>query len=169
MRFTDLVGWCGLALQNLDTGGGDPGAAPSPGDPPRVASQIESVPTRPMGAPLRLLVVEDSFMTARLLVRMVEDLGVKVIGPAPSVNRAMALLDEGECDGAILDINLGNESVEPVAKRLADSGLPFIFVSGYSSPDFVDDRFKGRRLLHKPVDPQAFKQALADSFQSPHG
>lgn len=102
---------------------------------------------------LRILVVEDSFLTARSLIRLLEDLGVNVLGPAPSVKRAMSLLDANSCDGALLDINLGIETVEPVAERLDNAGIPFLFVSGYSSPKLVNPRYKDRPLVAKPVDP----------------
>ena len=116
---------------------------------------------------LRVLVVEDSFMTARMIVRMLESFGAEVVGPASSVKAAMKLLDTQMPDGAVLDINLGAETVEPVAKRLEENGLPFFFVSGYSSPKSVlsDPRFKERRLLPKPVDPRDFQTAVCETMQ----
>jgi CheY-like chemotaxis protein len=115
---------------------------------------------------MRILIVEDSYMTARSLVRLVEDLGGVVVGPAHSVASAMQLLDTGGCDAAVLDINLGSETVEPVAERLDDTGRPFFFVSGYSSPKLMNPRFKARILLAKPVDPTIFRRTASQMFGS---
>jgi DNA-binding response OmpR family regulator len=115
---------------------------------------------------LRILVVEDSYMTARAIARMLQELGAEVLGPVPSVQKAMAVLDRGGCDAAVLDINLGNETVEPVAQRLEESGLPYLFVSGYSSPKsmMLDARFRRHRLLPKPVEPIMFHEAIESEF-----
>ena len=118
------------------------------------------------GRALKILVVEDSFMTARSLARMLQDLGAEVLGPAPTVKKAMDLLDAGDCDAAVLDINLGNETVEPVAKRLHEGGRPFIFVSGYASPKtlLTHPDYRRHRLVPKPVEPASFRQTLAEEF-----
>ncbi len=117
---------------------------------------------------MRVLVVEDSFMTARGIAHLLQELGAEVLGPVPSVVKAMELLDLGKCDAAVLDINLGNETVEPVAKRLEESGLPYFFVSGYASPKSMlsDARYRRRRLLPKPVEPIMFREAFSAEFGS---
>jgi CheY-like chemotaxis protein len=119
-----------------------------------------------LGRALRVLIVEDSFMTARALTRMLQDFGAEVIGPVPTVKRAMEILDSGACDAALLDINLGSETVEPVAARLDQTGMPFMFVSGYTSPKQIleDPRYKGRRLVSKPIEPRILQQAFAEVF-----
>jgi CheY-like chemotaxis protein len=117
---------------------------------------------------LRILVVEDSFMTARSIARMLEELGVQVLGPVPSVLKAMEILDAVGCDAALLDINLGNETVEPVAQRLDAQHIPFFFVSGYASPKTMlqNPRYKSRRLVPKPVEPHLLRSAVREVFHS---
>jgi two-component SAPR family response regulator len=113
---------------------------------------------------IRVLVVEDSFFAAQTLVRLVHDFGAEVVGPAPSVGRAMDLLEREGCDAAVLDINLGSETVEPVAEALDRLGRPFVFVTGYASPGFLSDRFKGHKTLPKPVEPETFLKTIAEEF-----
>lgn len=119
-----------------------------------------------IGRALRVLIVEDSFMTARALTRLVEEFGAEVIGPVPSVKRAMEALDAGRCDAALLDINLGNETVEAVATRLEQEGVPFVFVSGYTSPKQLleNPKFKGKKLVAKPVEPIVLREAYSEVF-----
>lgn len=115
---------------------------------------------------MRVLVVEDSFMAASAMVEALVDLGMEVVGPAPTVQAAMRHLDQSRCDGALLDINLGGETSEGVAWRLDRQGIPFIFVSGYESPLQLlkNENFRGRRLLSKPLEADALRKAVEEEF-----
>ena len=126
---------------------------------------LSSDPT-PSSRHMRVLVVEDSYLAARSLARMRQDLGAEVVGPAPSVQAAMSLIESKGCDAAVLDINLGSETVEPIARRLDDEGRPYFFISGYASPKtmLADPRFASRRLLSKPVEPVLLNRAVAEEF-----
>ena len=80
---------------------------------------------------LRLLVVEDEALVAMALEDMLGDLGCVVVDVAGTLARGVALAEKLAIDGAILDINLGGEKVFPVAERLAERGVPFVFCTGY--------------------------------------
>lgn len=103
---------------------------------------------------LRLLVVEDEALVARLLAELLATFGCKVAGIAASTAEAMQLIDASGADlqGALLDINLNGESVYPVAERLGELRLPFAFVTGYDD-DAIDPRFARAPVLHKPFRP----------------
>lgn len=118
---------------------------------------------------LRVLLVEDVFLTAFRLKTIVESFGCNVIGPAPSVDDALALIDSDGCDAALLDINLGDESVEPVARRLLQSDVPFVFVTGYASPPRDSPLFRERPRLLKPLDPQLLQRVMRREFLAPGG
>lgn len=85
-----------------------------------------------MAKPSRILLVEDEPMIAFALEDMVLDLGYEVIGPAYRLSDALRLAGEGAIDGAILDVNLNEESSFPVADLLRDRGVPFLFATGYA-------------------------------------
>ncbi|RYF21224.1 MAG: response regulator [Oxalobacteraceae bacterium] len=94
------------------------------------------------GRPLenrRILVVEDEFFMADELRQKLEAAGALVIGPAPSVERALALIkDEITIDAALLDVNLGGNMSYPVAEALIVRSVPFIFTSGYDESVFSE-------------------------------
>lgn len=113
---------------------------------------------------LRVLIVEDAFLVAVRLQQMVEDLGCEVIGPVPTVADAMEAIAQGQCEAAILDINLGDETAEPIAERLESIGLPFFFVTGYASPTRLGQRFGHTRRLRKPVDPAVLETTMLTMF-----
>ena len=81
----------------------------------------------------RILVVEDEALVASLLEDDLRSTGAEVIGPARSVDEALLLIAaaEGRLSAAVLDFNLNGTMVSPVADRLADLGVPFIFATGY--------------------------------------
>ena len=57
-------------------------------------------------AGLRLLVVEDEYMIAEHISMLLEDLGCDVAGPVATIEEALAMLEGGGLDGALLDANL---------------------------------------------------------------
>lgn len=66
---------------------------------------------------------------------MLEDAGWRVIGPAATVAAALKLLEDELPAVALLDVNLGNEYVTPVAEALKAQGVPFAVASAYKKPE----------------------------------
>jgi DNA-binding response OmpR family regulator len=92
-------------------------------------------------------------------------LGVEVIGPAGRVEQALALLKDDKVDAAVLDINLHGERSFRVAERLAQTGTPFIFLSGYTEAE-IPPNFREGQLMTKPVDTNILCQCL-DALLTP--
>ncbi|KPG02202.1 response regulator receiver protein [Rhodopseudomonas sp. AAP120] len=84
-----------------------------------------------------VLIVEDEFLIAMDLAHMLEELGWRVIGPAPNVKDALRLLQAERPQVALLDVNLGRELVTPVAENLKALGVPFAVASAYDEPEKV--------------------------------
>jgi DNA-binding LytR/AlgR family response regulator len=101
----------------------------------------------------RLLVVEDEYLIAADLTASLESLGVEVIGPAASVEEALSFIENnyGRLDGAVLDINLRNERVYPVADALTALGVPFVFTTGYDAAA-VPAAYARAPRCEKPID-----------------
>ncbi|MEA2903335.1 MAG: hypothetical protein QOI12_722 [Alphaproteobacteria bacterium] len=100
-----------------------------------------------------LLVVEDEYLLAADLTASLESLGVEVVGPAASVEEALSLVENkgGRLDGAVLDINLRNERVYPVADVLTARGVPFVFTTGYDATA-IPTAYACAPRCEKPVD-----------------
>ncbi len=109
----------------------------------------------------RVLVVEDSYFVAVALSKQLSELGCRIVGPAPTVAAALSLLKTEACDAAVLDINLGSETAEPVADALLECKKPFLFITGYSSPRLLAKTYSAHRRLVKPVTPEMLRDALA--------
>ncbi|WP_439365287.1 response regulator [Bradyrhizobium sp. DASA03005] len=84
-----------------------------------------------------------------MLADMIEEAGHSVVAEAGDVKRGAALARDAEFDLAILDINIGGDTIEPIASAIADRGKPFFFISGYGSSG-VPDAFRGTAVVRKP-------------------
>ncbi len=74
-----------------------------------------------MSSARRILVVEDEPLIAMMLEDFLDTLGHRVAGTAESVGEALAEVEKGGFDVAIIDIQLkGGENAWPVADRLAE-------------------------------------------------
>jgi len=110
--------------------------------PSHVASGAQAKPC--------VLLVEDEPLVAMMMNGFLDQLDCRVIGPCNTPFEALAVLKENSVDAAILDINLGGETVYPVADALSRLGIPFAFVTGYGG-ESVDNRFSQVKRLEKPI------------------
>lgn len=108
----------------------------------------------------RILVVEDEAIVAMLIEDMLGELGFAVVGPAARTGDALALLEETTINGAILDVNLGDEPSYRIADALIERGIPFIFVTGYGAAG-LDSAYRQHPVVQKPFTRARLEQALA--------
>ena len=83
-----------------------------------------------MPAVPRVLVLEDEPLIAMMLRTWLTELGCETVGPAHTVPSALALIEEGPLDGAILDVSIGDQDCSPVAEALRHKGIPFALATG---------------------------------------
>ncbi|HTY69761.1 MAG TPA: response regulator [Alphaproteobacteria bacterium] len=108
----------------------------------------------------RILVVEDDLMIAMLIDDVLKEAGCDVVGPLPRLAPALQAASSERLDGALLDINLAGELVSPVADRLIERGVPFLFLTGYGW-HMLPERFHTRPLVTKPCRQDILLSALA--------
>jgi DNA-binding response OmpR family regulator len=101
---------------------------------------------------LKVLVVEDEPLVAMDLQDVLRDAGCTVVGPALSLKQGMRLIEEEAVDGAVLDVNLGDEMVFPLADVLAERSIPFVYVTGYER--LLRTCNHGCPVLQKPYNSQ---------------
>lgn len=114
----------------------------------------------------QILVAEDEFLLADDLCRELEVSGAVVVGPAPSVRHALALIASTPViDAAVLDANLRGEMVYPVADALLARSVPFVFTSGYNDT-VLKQRYPQVARYQKPIHFLVVAQALAAALAS---
>lgn len=115
-----------------------------------------------MTSPARILVVEDEPLIAMMLEDFLDLLGRTVTGTADSVASAIAAVEKGGIDAAILDVHLrAGEKSWPVADKLAAAGIPFVLATG-GSGDMIESAHRDRPVLSKPFTMDAVEKVLND-------
>ncbi len=116
-------------------------------------------------ARLKILLVEDEYLIAMALECALNDAGYDVLGPAPSVRRALKALDGERPAAAILDVNLDGESVYAVADALAALAVPFVFCTGSDKAD-LPDAYRAWPVVQKPCTAKALLDCLAGQLHA---
>jgi CheY-like chemotaxis protein len=126
----------------------------APGAPVRTQPEQLAVRAQGGGAPVgsqgRILIVEDEPLVGMEIAEALQEAGFAVLGPVSSNADALALLMEQGCDAAVLDVNLGRETSEPLALKFKAEGVPFVTLTGYA-PDQTPAAFREAPLLTKPI------------------
>jgi DNA-binding NtrC family response regulator len=113
----------------------------------------------------RVLIVEDEMIILMAIEDMLADLGCKDVAAAPSVAKALALIEAQAFDVAMLDANLGKETSEPIADALAARNIPFFFATGHRDIG-TSDRHKHRKVLAKPFRFADLERSFSDVLTS---
>ena len=109
----------------------------------------------------RVLVAEDEYMIAEEIAEALSDTGADTLGPVPSVGDAMRLIAaEDRIDGALLDVNLGNEAVWPAVDMLLGRGVPLVLATGYDA-GAIPEAYAHLPRCEKPASGQDLARALA--------
>ena len=111
-----------------------------------------------------VLVVEDEPLIAMSLSLAIEDAGGKVIGPVPAVGEAIALLASQEVASAILDANLIDRDITPLALLLASRRVPFVIYTAVGVPSELCVALPGVPVVMKPEAPEQVLSLLIDEI-----
>ena len=99
-----------------------------------------------------ILIVEDEFLIGFDLAETVRDAGAKVSGPATTVKEALELLECEQISFVILDINLGDELSNEIARKLFREQIPFVYHTGQTGI-LESARWPNAPVLSKPASP----------------
>ena len=115
---------------------------------------------------LTILVVEDEPFIAFELERILAMADCRVQGPVATVKDALDLLADQAPGAALLDVQLLNGMITPVAERLRAIGVPFVLVSGYRGPELQKPALADAPRVDKPVNPPRLLHALTEAVQA---
>ena len=113
---------------------------------------------------LRILVVEDEYLIAMSLADALQNAGSVVVGPVPSVDKAIQKIEsEPHIDAAVVDVNLGGVLAYAVADMLIARKIPFVFTSGYED-NALRNRYAQVKNCPKPYLFRAMEEALVEAM-----
>ena len=118
-----------------------------------------------MPAVPRVLVLEDEPLIAMMMRGWLTDLGCETVGPAHTVPSALALIEDGPLDGAILDVTIGDQDCFPVADALRHKGIPFALATGRALGSLAAS-YADAPSLSKPYDFAAVRGVVAELLDS---
>jgi len=113
-----------------------------------------------------ILIVEDEYYLADDIEQAFRRLGADIVGPVGDVHDALSILSAGDViNGAVLDINVRDEMIFPVAQELRARQVPFVFTSGYDR--VISSEFANVPLWEKPINVGAMARELAEMILTP--
>jgi CheY-like chemotaxis protein len=124
--------------------------------------------TGPILAGLNVLLVEDEPIISFLVEDMLKDLGCSEVWVAGHVSEALELIGRQVPHVAILDVHLRREVAYPIAARLTELDIPFVFASGYGSGN-LPLPWKDHRSVQKPFVIEDLAAALSEVIAVPRG
>ncbi|MGY8661640.1 response regulator [Bradyrhizobium sp. UFLA05-109] len=97
----------------------------------------------------RVLVLEDEYLLADDLERMLREHGAEVVGPIAAVREAFDAVMRDGFDMAIMNVTLQGQNAFDLADELTRQRVPFMFVTGFAAKA-IPDRFRSVKLREKP-------------------
>ncbi len=139
---------------------------PQNGAGPRIIKYPRPAAGHPQAAPASILkghdilLVEDSLIIALDAEDIATRLGAETVTTAATVQGALYSIDAARPSVAMLDINLGDQNSYPIADRLAELNIPFLFATGYGEQADPPIAHRGRPIVQKPYTLENVARAL---------
>ena len=112
----------------------------------------------------KILLAEDFFGLAIMVRQMLENAGCVVVGPVPSVEKGLAIAEGESLDGALLDVSLKDGKVFPLAQRLQERQVPFIFATAYDDAWAIPEQYRGAPRVTKPFSEEELHKQMTTIF-----
>lgn len=114
----------------------------------------------------KVLVVVDDAILALDLQRLLHEAGYRVIGPATTVAEIQRMIQRGDIDCAILDLDIDRRAPLPIADLLAFADVPFVYLTtGVLGP--VPSRHRHRPVVEKPFSREILLAAVEKAMARP--
>jgi len=125
-----------------------------------IATRVEAENSSPPRLSGTALIVEDNLIIAMAGEVILLELGARHVETAASVRHALAAIERSKPDFALLDLNLGTENSIPVAEKLTELKVPFVFATGYGQTAPIPDRLASAPIIQKPYTREVVEVAL---------
>lgn len=113
-------------------------------------------------AGMRILIVEDNPFIALALEEMLNEQGLVIGGVARSIEGALRFVRSTAFDLALLDVNIGDRKIDPVAEALTKLKTPFVFTTGCGRAG-LPEAFLDYPVVEKPFYIEEILQSLRDA------
>lgn len=118
-----------------------------------------------MSSQHQILIVEDEPLISMILEDFLEELGHRVVASCETVGEARDAVASGGFELAIVDVNLKNESIWPVATMLIERGVPFVLATG-GHVDQPPRQFAKVPMMQKPYTIERVASVIDEALAS---
>lgn len=112
-----------------------------------------------------ILVADHEPLVALGLICAIERFEGVALGPVPTVGEALERLEAQPIAAAILEANLADRDVTPIALLLAQRRVPFVIHSALTIPDELRALLPDLPHVPKPHEPDLVVTRLADEIR----
>ena len=112
-----------------------------------------------------ILIAEDNLYIALDLSIAIEEMDGRVVGPASTVAEALTLLAQHDIAAAIVDCQLRDHDATPLARQLAERGVPFVIHTTTAVPAIMGEFHPDVPVLMKPLKASAVLTCLLDEIR----
>ena len=109
-----------------------------------------------------VLLMEDNPVLGLEVAFALEDEGAAVEGPVARVEAGLQTLDQTVPDAAVLDVELADGEVFPLAERLRERGVPFVFYTARGSEGHMRARAGDAPVISKSHGSATVIEALRE-------
>jgi DNA-binding response OmpR family regulator len=102
---------------------------------------------------VKVLIVEDDPLLLMDVESTLAEAGAEVVGCCQTVDEALRHADPVDFAVAVLDFRLGDETASPIARRLEERGVPFVFYTGRARDELILAEWRHCHILEKPSPP----------------
>jgi CheY-like chemotaxis protein len=111
----------------------------------------------------RVLIVEDDPFITLALEETLTEFGLIVAGSARSLPQAIRLAQTVAFDLALLDVNIGQDRIDPVADIISARGIPFVFTTGCGRAG-LPEAYLQQAIVEKPFYVEEILRTLRDQL-----
>ncbi len=113
---------------------------------------------------IRILIVEDDPLLLLDLELTLSGAGAVVVGLCQTLDEALRRSSPADFAVAVLDFRLGDETASPVARRLEDEGVPFVFYTGQARNEPSLAEWRHCPIVEKPSPPLTLIRAVKEAL-----
>ena len=116
-----------------------------------------------------ILLMEDNPVLGLEVAFALEDEGADVTGPVARLEAGLEKLDATVPDAAVLDVELADGEVFPLAERLRERGVPFVFYTARGSAGHMRARAGDAPVISKSHGSAMVVEALHERIATEGG
>jgi DNA-binding NtrC family response regulator len=112
-----------------------------------------------------ILAVEDDYVVLLEIATVLSSADAAVV-KCSTVDQALQEIEQQLFTAAVLDVRIGRHTIAPVARKLTELGIPFVFYAGHVTPEPALSQWPQARTVSKPAPAGVLVNAVVELIDS---